>query len=172
MITRKNYEVENLLNSLSGDILYANKDISRLLNPKCAFIYGYIYREHGYGRFIYSNNYVDKIAEVLNISNHMVKTGLKNMHDFGLIELNNHNPESVKKLITNKKDFEGCGIGDKQCEWCGINTVYTHNHHYPIRKEDGGTKTVDICPNCHQEFHGLDNSIMLIPLKEVDIDEQ
>lgn len=52
-----------------------------------------------------------------------------------------------------RKNMNGRGIGISKCEWCGCRTVSTAAHHYPISKADGGTETVNICPNCHSEFH-------------------
>lgn len=71
-----------------------------------------------------------------------------------------------KKLIVNKqfeyKDLKDIVIasknkGDKTCEWCGCKTTILHAHHYPIPRRLGGTETVNICPNCHYEFHDLEN---------------
>ena len=41
------------------------------------------------------------------------------------------------------------------CEWCGKEAYLLHKHHYPIPAKDGGTETVNICPNCHYTFHSL-----------------
>jgi hypothetical protein len=43
------------------------------------------------------------------------------------------------------------------CEWCKSSTVILHRHHFPIPKHKGGKLTVSICPNCHCEFHILQN---------------
>lgn len=40
-----------------------------------------------------------------------------------------------------------------KCEWCGKTTSAIHKHHHPIPKRLGGQRTVNICPNCHCEFH-------------------
>ena len=66
----------------------------------------------------------------------------------------------VEKLQS--KNMKGLGIGKKICLWCKVKTYVTHSHHYPIRKEDGGTETIEICPNCHHEFHFHENRIKLI----------
>lgn len=39
------------------------------------------------------------------------------------------------------------------CAWCGEDSVNLVGHHYPIPKSEGGTETVDICPNCHARCH-------------------
>ncbi len=41
------------------------------------------------------------------------------------------------------------------CEWCRSDCLALQEHHYPVRKKDGGNAIVRICPNCHQEFHTL-----------------
>lgn len=56
-------------------------------------------------------------------------------------------PQDAKKIVVNNKGnwFE--------CEWCGCKTTAIQKHHYPIPKSKGGTETVNICPNCHYEYH-------------------
>jgi predicted transcriptional regulator len=44
------------------------------------------------------------------------------------------------------------------CSWCQCDTSILHKHHYPIPKKDKGKLTVDICANCHSEFHYLTES--------------
>lgn len=43
----------------------------------------------------------------------------------------------------------------KGCLFCGLNDLLLDNHHFPIRKRGGGTKTIKLCPNCHRRFHTL-----------------
>lgn len=57
------------------------------------------------------------------------------------------NYEEAKNLVMKRK-----GQGNK-CEWCGSKTFALQEHHYPIPKSKGGTKTVSICPTCHYEYH-------------------
>lgn len=51
------------------------------------------------------------------------------------------------------KNMKGLGFGNNECEWCNVKTSVLHKHHYPIPKSEGGTDIVNICPNCHHEFH-------------------
>lgn len=51
------------------------------------------------------------------------------------------------------KNMKGLGFGNNECEWCNVKTSVLHKHHYPIPKSKGGTDIVNICPNCHHEFH-------------------
>lgn len=52
-----------------------------------------------------------------------------------------------------RKNMNGLGFDGLKCNWCGVKTSVLHSHHYPIPKSEGGQETVDICPNCHHEFH-------------------
>lgn len=47
------------------------------------------------------------------------------------------------------------------CEWCNCGCNVLNEHHYPVPKSKGGTKTVKICPNCHYEFHSMEKNIFL-----------
>lgn len=65
----------------------------------------------------------------------------------------------VEQLIA--KNLRGLGYGWSVCKWCKIYTAVLHEHHYPIPRSEGGTETVGICPNCHQEFHSSENVIKI-----------
>lgn len=58
-------------------------------------------------------------------------------------------PEDAKQYVLKNKNT---GI---VCSWCGCKTSAIQKHHFPIAKKKGGTKTVDICPNCHYEYHKI-----------------
>ncbi|MBD2492179.1 hypothetical protein [Aulosira sp. FACHB-615] len=60
----------------------------------------------------------------------------------------------AKKLITAKQP-QDLLCGQLVCEWCKAKTLILDRHHYPVPKSKGGDKIVNICPNCHQEFHQL-----------------
>lgn len=60
--------------------------------------------------------------------------------------------EDIKESVLENK-----GKGEKTCEWCGCKTTVLHKHHYPIPKRQGGKETVNICSNCHHEFHVREN---------------
>lgn len=70
--------------------------------------------------------------------------------------------------ILKNKNLHGMGIGNEKCSWCGISTVCLHEHHYPIPACKGGTETVGICPNCHQEFHTLENILFVTVIMSED----
>ena len=60
--------------------------------------------------------------------------------------------EDMVNILKNK-NLDGLGYGGYVCEWCGVKTSVLCAHHYPIPKSKGGTETVNICCNCHHEFH-------------------
>lgn len=67
-------------------------------------------------------------------------------------------PLEIKaKVISSKNSQFGSLPNSKECEWCGYNTLVLHEHHFPVRHSDGGTETVSICPNCHAEYHAIEN---------------
>ena len=87
---------------------------------------------------------------------------LKVLDREGLIRNENLEPEDIVKVLKTKSGKGG--IGNKWCEWCGIRTIVLHEHHYPVSKVKGGEDTVNICPNCHYEYHSLlRNSWALCP---------
>lgn len=48
---------------------------------------------------------------------------------------------------------------EKKCEWCGHRTTTLHRHHYPVPKRLGGKDIVNICANCHTEFHAKEAKV-------------
>lgn len=58
-------------------------------------------------------------------------------------------PEQAKKFV-----IEVANKG-KTCEWCHNKCYVLHKHHYPISKKHKGSKTVNICPNCHTVYHKI-----------------
>lgn len=52
------------------------------------------------------------------------------------------------------------------CLFCGYDRIPLDKHHYPIPHRDGGTEVINLCPNCHREFHVLERH----PLYEIRID--
>ena len=110
----------------------------------------------------------DKIVNDLPILNINKQSIQKRIKRYISAELLKDDKFHIVELLKNK-NLHAKGIGSKICEWCGINTVCLHSHHYPILKSDNGTKTVNICPNCHSEFH---NFINITPTKNlIDIDK-
>ena len=58
--------------------------------------------------------------------------------------------------ISDKQAFDALNNGYlKGCLFCGYNKSFLDKHHYPIRVKDKGTETIEICSNCHREFHTM-----------------
>lgn len=71
--------------------------------------------------------------------------------------------QEILSIIQSKK-AQSLPMGNGMCDWCLGTTVRLHSHHYPIKRCDGGKETVNICPNCHYEYHHL--SDMTYRIKE------
>lgn len=56
----------------------------------------------------------------------------------------------LKEAVMENKD------AGRTCAWCGKKTTVIHKHHYPVPKANGGTQIVEICSDCHAEFHSLE----------------
>ena len=104
---------------------------------------------------------IKQIANNANLTSSTITKTLKSLQNKQMIKFSEPKPYEIRNIIKSK-DLEGYGIGDKRCEWCGINTYVIHKHHFPIRREDGGIKTVSICPNCHHEYHHLETNIEIL----------
>lgn len=59
------------------------------------------------------------------------------------------------QIIESKHGIQAYGVSKNRCGWCGCKTAILHEHHFPIPKSKGGVETISICPNCHTEFHYL-----------------
>lgn len=77
-------------------------------------------------------------------------------------------PIMIKDILS-AKSMGGFGVGDKECEWCSVKTVTLHQHHFPIKRCNGGVDTVNICPNCHQEYHSIESKFAVKFSDEVEM---
>ena len=73
----------------------------------------------------------------------------KNLTKLGILDIRKLSPQELKDFCI-KNSHKG-----SVCEWCGQESFILHSHHYPVLKSKGGTKTVNICPNCHSTYHYL-----------------
>ncbi len=85
-----------------------------------------------------------------------------NLQRLGYLKTIKMSKEEIVSTLKNKKNNNNSGIGDLECEWCGTKTLVLHEHHYPTPNAEGGKEIVNICPNCHQEFHYLENRIKVV----------
>ncbi|MBW4636475.1 MAG: hypothetical protein KME30_32755 [Iphinoe sp. HA4291-MV1] len=75
--------------------------------------------------------------------------------------------EALRLIKSKTPQFVECGL---ECEWCNSTSFLLHEHHYPIKRSLGGSQTVQICSNCHSEFHYLTEAIFyaLVPEKSAE----
>jgi hypothetical protein len=98
---------------------------------------------------------VKATAAGVHISTNTVRRSLLDLIDVGLvIKIPALTPEGAHAVLAAKTPQSDVGLSAR-CEWCSCRTAWTHAHHYPVMRADGGTETVNICPNCHTEFHAL-----------------
>lgn len=89
-------------------------------------------------------------AELFNESEDSISRKIKKLESLGYItcKKNAISDKSAYTLLNKKNSKTGCLF------W-GYNKFVLDKHHYPIRAKNGGTKTIDLCPNCHRAFHCL-----------------
>ena len=79
----------------------------------------------------------------------------KHLASLNYINIKIRSAEQIKiQTIKNQFIETNC-----KCEWCGRQSYVLQQHHFPIPANKGGTKTVNICPNCHYTFHKLEGEI-------------
>lgn len=88
------------------------------------------------------------------ISNSTFKRIISNLVDKKLLKKVNTNRSLIIEKLKSKPAV--IGVGNKQCSICKSITAQIHNHHYPIKACEGGTETIELCPNCHFEFHFME----------------
>lgn len=137
-------------------IIPANVRYDENVRPNAKLLYGEITalcNERGYCWA--SNQY---FAELYKVSKTSISLWIKDLINGGYITISRD--KNIVSELKNKK-MSGFGYGSQECSWCKVKTSVLHNHHYPIPKMSGGTDTIDICPNCHHEFHYHQNEIKL-----------
>ena len=144
-------------------ILPANVRYNKNLKANEKLLYGDITLLGSKNKPLYANN--EYFAKLQNVSKASISKWLNNLEIENLIKINK---ADISNLLMKKK-LNGYGFGNNQCEWCGIKTTILHKHHYPIQKKDGGINVVNICPNCHHEFHYCDFEIIIVRKQDIDI---
>ena len=71
----------------------------------------------------------------------------------GLVETFSYYNDEILRILKSKNP-QNCD-SKKICEWCNGRSYVLQKHHFPIKRCDKGKETVNICPNCHYEFHYL-----------------
>ena len=137
-------------------VIPANVRYDKRLTPNAKLLYGEITALCNEKGFCWaSNNY---FADLYEVTPQAISKWINSLSDNGFIKLEKN--ESIVIELKNKK-LDGLGYGRNICEWCGIRTAVLHKHHYPIQKSNGGNAVVNICPNCHHEFHYSEIKISL-----------
>jgi len=72
---------------------------------------------------------------------------LKNLKEKKIIFFIKYSDEEVYNTL--KKGI----FSNNSCQFCGLNDIILHKHHYPIRRKENGKKVINLCPNCHTRFH-------------------
>lgn len=109
------------------------------------------------GEILYYSTYLTFNKDIVKTDNdasiYMGKNQIdrykRHLTKLGLIKKEKYNVKQAKEM-TIKLSHKG-----KICEWCKQESYVLQEHHYPIMAKDGGTKVVQICPNCHYTFHKL-----------------
>lgn len=102
------------------------------------------------------DNLFELLASSLGDTKRCMRSSWATLVDSGVIEkLSDFTPQEVQQIIVSKTPHLTSIQFNQVCEWCKCKTPVLHRHHYPVLKSKGGIETVDICPNCHAEFHYL-----------------
>lgn len=97
-----------------------------------------------------------QLGEQNGITSVTARSAIERLMSSGFIERRDrHCTDEQAVALLKSKTPQSFTISDCVCEWCRCTTALLHSHHYPVRKCDGGRETVNICPNCHTEFHFL-----------------
>ena len=95
---------------------------------------------------------LEEMADMTGVKTSTIRNYLILLSDAGCIRQLTQQ-ERVQRLIDKREWSDGNGNGAYQCVWCHCFTTTIHHHHHPIPKCQGGTEIVEICANCHAEFH-------------------
>lgn len=100
----------------------------------------------------------NQIAKNISSTTNYVSNAMKQLVEHGYIH-----EISIEDIVGHLKNkgLQGLGSGVYTCTWCGIKTNVVDKHHYPIPRAKGGTEVVEICPNCHAEYHRCESSYVI-----------
>lgn len=138
-------------------IIPANVRYDEQLKANAKLLYGEITGLCNEKGFCWASN--QYFAELYKVSKTSISLWIKELIDNGYIEIESE-IDIVKQLKAKK--MKNLGYGNRECSWCEVKTSVLHEHHHPIPKSMGGVDTVNICPNCHHEFHYHQKAIRLI----------
>lgn len=87
-------------------------------------------------------------ARLFGKSQHTVSKAIFKMETTGFIKITQTTDEEAYRKLNNMNSKFGC-------LFCGYAGIAIDKHHYPVRAKDGGIRTIDLCSNCHREFHHI-----------------
>ena len=117
-----------------------------------AFLLGCLYDSIKQGCYLLNHSCLSEIYPIYNANS--ISRQIKRLLLKGYIIKHELSPIEKRDIVVNKTPSIS-KMGNSVCEWCNGITFVLNEHHYPIPKKDGGTETVNICPNCHYEYHSL-----------------
>lgn len=129
-------------------IITADVRYDKTITPNAKLLYGDIVSLCNEQGFVWLNN--RQLSLRCDASPQLITKWIKILADKSYININKN--ENIVNELKAKHLF-GLGFGSNTCDWCCIKTSVLHKHHYPIPRADGGREVVNICPNCHHEFH-------------------
>lgn len=82
---------------------------------------------------------------------------LKILTQKNLIETRKITPVEIMNIVKHKnpQQLKDPFAKIKICCWCNSETYVLHDHHYPVTAKSNGSDTIQICANCHSEYHFL-----------------
>lgn len=146
------------MSSLNEKPLYVNVKLAMKIGLNEAIIYNYISQKTLKNRYFL--DLTDMHSDCSFLSKITIKRSLKKLIEIGKIKEIILTSEEKRGMLY-EKQLTGMGIGNKTCEWCGYKSSVLHEHHYPIPKIEKGTEIVNICANCHYEYHHIRNELII-----------
>lgn len=152
--------MEEKLEKMFEIIKQENKDYKEHLERGDLFIPNELYKDFKPNEIFYISDYymnnknqleTDKRMKQIGLSKYQIKKIKQNLTKLGILKKIKLSVEELKEKTIK---LSGKGL---TCEWCGNKCYILHEHHYPIPKKNGGTRLVNICPNCHYTFHKLES---------------
>lgn len=135
-----------------------NKNVAMKAGIKSSLVYGYLLLKSSKSRYFLDLD--DIYNDIPIIGKRTISRCIDKLISAKFVIKFDLTSEEKFEAISGKK-MKGMGIGNKTCEWCECNTTVLHNHHFPIPRKLRGVETVNICPNCHYEFHHLTSELII-----------
>lgn len=99
------------------------------------------------------NEIIDRVAR-LQLTKRQIEKCVNDFVKSGLLKASKIDGAEIISLLKSKSPQRIKGAA-KFCFWCKGSTYSLQEHHYPIPRSKGGTEVIQVCPNCHYEYHSL-----------------